>query len=141
MTSLMISVFLFKILGLVFLTWLLIFGRAPLLVEHSGGLLHFVQDLFSLDSSFQNFVLDDSLFVHKLLSFSELHLLDSILNFGNTSLGFLKDLVVLDFALLETMIVLGEDLLGLDRELRLLDLAIFLSFFDLLSLLLGFLDV
>jgi len=119
----------------------LIFGRAPLLVEQSGGLLLFVQDLFSLDSSFQNFVLDDSLLVEELLSFSELHLLDSLLNFGYTSLSFLKDFVMLDFALLETLIVLGEDLLSLDRELRLLDLAIFLSFFDLLSLLLGFLDV
>jgi hypothetical protein len=141
MTSVIISVFLLEILGWVILSWLLIFGRAPLLVEQSGGLLLFVQDLFSLDSSFQNFVFDDSLLVEELLSFSELYLLDCLLNFGYTSLSFLKDFVMLDFALLETLIVLREDLLSLDRELRLLDLAILLSFFDLLSLLLGFLDV
>ena len=68
-------------------------------------------------------------------------MLDGLLNFGDVGLGFFEDLVVLDFAFLETVIMLGEDLFGLNRELRFFNLTRFLCFFELLSLLLGFLDV
>ena len=122
------------------LGWLLIFGWASLLVEHSGCLLHLDQNLLSLDGGFLNFVLDLGLFVEELLGFSELDLFDGLLNFGDMGLGFLKDLLLLDLALLEPMVMLGKDIFGLDRKLRFLNLAIFLSFFELLTLPLGFLD-
>ena len=91
----------FGVLGL-----LLICGWASILVERSGFLLHLDQNLLSLDGGILNFVLDLGLFVEELLGFSELDLLDGLLNFGNMGLGFLKYLLLLDLALLEPVVVL-----------------------------------
>lgn len=139
--SLAFSFLSLNILRLGVLSWLLIFGWASLLVEHSGCLLHLDQNLLSLDGGFLNFVLDHGLFVEEVLGFSELDLLDGLLNFGDVGLGFLKDLLLLILALLEPVVVLGEDLFGLDRKLRFLNLALFLSFFELLTHPLGFLNI
>ena len=65
------------------LGWLLVCRWASLLVKHSGCLLHLDQNLLSLDGGFLNFVLDLGLFVEELLGFSELDLLDGLLNFGD----------------------------------------------------------
>ena len=138
--SLAVSFLSLDILRFGVLGWLLIFRWASLLVEHSGCLLHLDQNLLSLDGGFLNFFIDLGLFVEELLGFFELDLLDGLLNFGDMGLGFLKDLLLLDLALLEPVVVFRYDLFGLDRKLRFLNLALFLSFFELLTLPLGFLD-
>jgi len=116
---------------------------ASLRVEHRGGFFHPDENLFSFVGGLLNFKLDDSLLVLELLGFSELDLLESLLNFGDVSivsLGLLSELLMLNLALEETLVMLVEEIFCLDSKFRLLDLAKLLSFFDLLSNLLGFLD-
>tara|TARA_B110000285_G_C14823629_1_gene467662 strand:+ start:289 stop:720 length:432 start_codon:yes stop_codon:yes gene_type:complete len=136
------SVWNLKIFGLVD-GLLLILGWASLGVEHRGGFFHPDENLFSFVGGLSNFKLDDSLLVLELLGFSELDLLESLLNFGDVSvvsLGLLSELLMLNLALEETLVMLVEEIFCLDSKFRLLDFAKLLSFFDLLSNLLGFLD-
>ena len=79
--SLAVSFLSLDILRFGVLGWLLIFGSASLLIEHSGCLLHLDQNLLSLDGGILNFVIDLGLFVEELLGFFELDLLDGLLNF------------------------------------------------------------
>jgi len=89
--------------------WLLVGGRASLLVEHRGCFFHLHKNLLSSLGNLLDFELNDGLFGLELLGFSDVDLLNSLLNLGDVSvvsLSLLNDLLVLDLALLETLVML-----------------------------------
>lgn len=89
--------------------WLLVGGRASLLVEHRGCFFHLHKNLLSSLGHLLDFELDDGLFGLELLGFSDVDLLNSLLNLGDVSvvsLSLLNDLLVLDLALLKTLVML-----------------------------------
>ena len=90
----------------------LVFGWRSLLVQHRGSLLHFSEDLLSFFGGLLNLLIDISSLGNKIFSFSELHLLHSLLDFSHMSFSLGKNLLMLLFALLETMIMLDEDFFG-----------------------------
>ena len=90
----------------------LIFGWASLLIEHSCSLLHFTKSDLSFLGGLENLLLDVCALQLKFFGFSDFDLLDRLLDFGDVSFGFLKNLFVFLLALLETMIMLVEDLFG-----------------------------
>jgi hypothetical protein len=91
---------------------LLILGWTSLLVQCGGSLLYFPKNDFSFFGGLLNLLIDISSLGNKILSFSELHLLHSLLDFSHMSFSLGKNLLMLLFALLETMIMLDEDFFG-----------------------------